>query len=450
MEFLEGQTLAQRLEKGPLPIAELVETAIQIAEALDHAHRAAICHRDLKPANVMLTKNGVKLLDFGLARALGTPSVPAGGETATMALTRDGVILGTLPYMSPEQLEGKPGDARSDIFAFGAVLYEMATGRRAFPGIIGREPDRQHHVSRSAAYEHHAGARHAVRDPARARKDCPAMSRERSREPLAERSRRCGCSRTGDGPARRHRRRSNPNGPGARGWRGLFAAAVIAAISVALIYFLIPPAPEPGAVTFTIPPPQDALFYGRSTPAVSPDGRRIAFVAASGSVSRIWIRSLDAMQSRPLAGTEGTAHELFWSPDGKNVAFDAGGKLKRVSADGGPAQIICDAPNLRGGSWNQDGVIIFVPNVVTGVYRVPASGGTPAPVTALDESRGENSHRWPQFLAGRQTLPVLGADRQSRGLGNLPRLARSRQALRAQTDSQNPFECNVHTVRGAQ
>jgi Tol biopolymer transport system component len=139
-------------------------------------------------------------------------------------------------------------------------------------------------------------------------------------------------------------------------------------------------------------------FNRRSTPAVSPDGRRIAFVATSGGVSGIWIRSLDAMRPHPLAGTEGAGHELFWSPDGKNVAFQAAGKLKRVSTEGGAVQTICDAPNIRGGSWNQDGVIVFVPNVVTGVHRVAASGGTPTPVTSLDKSRQESSHRWPQFL----------------------------------------------------
>jgi Tol biopolymer transport system component len=391
MEFLEGQTLAQKLEKGPLAITELVETAIHIAEALDHAHRAAICHRDLKPANVMLTKNGVKLLDFGLARALGTPSVPAGGETATMALTRDGVILGTLPYMSPEQLEGKPGDARSDIFAFGAVLYEMATGRRAFQGSSGASlitnimsadpppmnttqpvtPPALEKIVRRCLAKDPENRWQSARDVAGAL-DLVMEQPAASVPIVSERARRTRLV-----------------------W-GLFAALLIAAISVAVIYFGFPLV-VPGAVTFTIPPPQGAFFAGRSTPAVSPDGKHIAFVAISGGVSRIWIRSLDAMQPRPLAGTD-RANGLFWSPDGKDIAFEADGKLKRVSVDGGTGQTLCDAVNSRGGSWSQDGVIIFAPGPLSGLYRVPASGGTPEPLTTLDASREENSHRWPQFF----------------------------------------------------
>jgi Tol biopolymer transport system component len=395
MEFLEGQTLAQRIEKGPLPIVELVGTAMQIAEALDHAHRAGICHRDLKPANVMLTKTGVKLLDFGLAGALGTQAIPAAGETATMALTRDGVILGTLPYMSPEQLEGKPGDARSDIFAFGAVLYEMATGKRAFQGssgaslitqIMSAEPP----PMRDTQPVTPPGLEKIVRR-------CLAKDPEDRWQSARDVGAALELVMGPQAPSGQAINESPRNVWRERIAWGLFAAAVIAAVALAVIHFWIPAA-HPSAVTFTIPPPQDAFFNGRSTPAVSPDGRRVAFVAISGGVSQIWIRSLDAMQARSLAGTEGATHELFWSPDGKNVAFDANGKLKRASADGGVVQTICDAPNLRGGSWNQDGIIVFAPSVLTGVYRVPASGGTPAPVTTPDESRGENSHRWPQFL----------------------------------------------------
>jgi len=392
MEFLEGQTLAQRLEKGPLPLAELVLTAVHIAEALDHAHRAAICHRDLKPANIMLTKSGVKLLDFGLARALGTQAVPPGGETATIALTREGVILGTLPYMSPEQLEGKPGDARSDIFAFGAVLYEMATGRRAFKGSSGASlitqimsadppPMRDTQPVTPVALER-VVRRCLAKDPDQRWQNARDVG--------------AALELVMDQPATPVQAEFDPSRRKRLAW-GLFAAVVSALIAVAVTYYWIPRA-EPGAVTFTIPPPQDGHFAGRSTPAVSPDGRRIAFVAISAGVSRIWIRSLDAMQSRLLAGTEGAGHELFWSPDGKNVGFNAAGKLKRASAEGGAVQTICDAPNLRGGSWNQDGVIVFAPSVLTGLNRVAASGGTPAPVTTPDASRGENSHRWPQFL----------------------------------------------------
>jgi Tol biopolymer transport system component/predicted Ser/Thr protein kinase len=438
MEFLEGQTLAQKIEKGPLPIAELVETAIDIAEALDHAHRAGICHRDLKPANVMLTKTGVKLLDFGLARALGAPSVPAGGETATMALTRDGVILGTLPYMSPEQLEGKPGDARSDMFAFGAVLYEMATGRRAFQGSSGASlitnimsadpppmsatqpvtPPALEKIVRRCLAKDPENRWQSARDVAGALD--LVMEQPAAAPPIvSERSRRTRLA------------------------LGLFAALLIAAISAAVIYFGFPPAPEPGAVTFTIPPPQGSYFYGRSVPAVSPDGSRIAFVASVGGASRIWIRSLSATQPRPRDGTEGAGHELFWSPDGKDLAFQSTGKLKRLTVDGGAVQTICDAPNMRGGSWNRDGVIIFVPNVIGGVYQVPASGGTPSPVTTLDTSHHEDSHRWPQFLPdGKRFLYwVRTADPEEWGihLGWLDPAKRSERKLILKTRSNVMF-----------
>jgi Tol biopolymer transport system component len=438
MEFLEGQTLAQRLEKGPLPLAELILSAVHIAEALDHAHRAAICHRDLKPANIMLTKSGVKLLDFGLARALGTQAVPVGGETATIALTREGVILGTLPYMSPEQLEGKPGDARSDIFAFGAVLYEMATGRRAFQGSSGASlitqimsadppPMRDTQPVTPLALEKII-RRCLAKDPEnrwQSARDVAAALELVTEQPSAS-------VQVQFDPARRKR----------LAW-GLFAAVAFAAIAIAVTYYWIPAVEQPGAVTFTIPAPQDAYFARRSTPAVSPDGRRIAFVAISAGVSRIWIRSLDAMQSRLLAGTEGAGHELFWSPDGKNVGFNAAGKLKRVSADGGAVQTICDAQNIRGGSWNQDGVIVFSPNVVTGVYGVAASGGTPEPVTLLDQSRGENSHRWPQFLPdGKRFLYfVRAANREEWGiyLGWLDPAKRSERKLILKTRSNVTF-----------
>ena len=443
MEFLEGQTLAQRIEKGPLAITELVETAIHIAEALDHAHRAAICHRDLKPANVMLTKNGVKLLDFGLARALGTPSVPAGGETATMALTRDGVILGTLPYMSPEQLEGKPGDARSDIFAFGAVLYEMATGRRAFQGSSGASlitnimsaepppmnttqpvtPPALEKIVRRCLAKDPENRWQSARDVAGAL-DLVMEQPAASVPIVSERARRTRLV-----------------------W-GLFAALLIAAISVAVIYFGFPLV-VPGAVTFTIPPPQDAFFAGRSTPAVSPDGKHIAFVAISGGVSRIWIRSLDAMQPRPLAGTD-RANGLFWSPDGKDIAFEADGKLKRVSVDGGTGQTLCDAVNSRGGSWSQDGVIIFAP----GPLSRAVSGSCIRRNSFARDHAGCVSRRkfasLAAILSGRQTLPVFRANNKCRGMGDLSGLARSGQALRAQTDSQDPFERSVRPVRGSE
>ena len=387
MEFLEGQTLAQRLEKGPIPFPELQKYAPEVASALDHAHRSAMCHRDLKPANIMLTKTGVKLLDFGLARALGSGAPPPGGETATMALTREGVIVGTLPYMSPEQLEGKPGDARSDVFAFGAVLYEMATGRRAFAGssgasvitqIMSGDPPSMREVQPVTP----VGLERIV-------KRCLAKDPEQRWQNARDIASALELVSDEPGAAPQIQKRAN------RQWIpwALFATAVLAA---GLAYYWRETTPA-GTVTLTIPPPPDSAFSGLGGPAVSPDGNRIAFIASTSRVARVWIRSLNNLQSRPLAGTEG-AGSVFWSPDGKDLAFTAGGKLKRVSSEGGVGQVICDASSLRGGSWSKEGIIVFAPNVQTNLYRVSASGGDPVPVTTLDPSRVENSHRWPQFL----------------------------------------------------
>jgi Tol biopolymer transport system component/predicted Ser/Thr protein kinase len=389
MEFLEGQTLAQRLEKGPFVLADLVQYAVEIADALDHAHRSAICHRDLKPANIMLTKTGVKLLDFGLARALGGTPAPVGGETATMALTREGVVLGTLPYMSPEQLEGEPGDARSDIFAFGAVLYEMVTGKRAFDGKSGVSlitqimsadpaPMRQVQPVTPLAMERIV-KRCLAKDPDKRwqnARDIGAALEWVTDEPAAK-----------EAPRRLQ-------------WRRIIAALVLAMLIAAAGFFAaysLIRAPEISPVTFTVPPPPDGAFSGLGVPTISPDGSNIAFVATTSRVARVWIRSLGGLQARPVAGTEG-ARSVFWSPDGKSIAFDGGGKLKRIPAEGGVAQTICDVSNMRGGTWNQEGTVVFAPNVQTILYRVAASGGDPVALTALDTSKNENSHRWPQFL----------------------------------------------------
>jgi Tol biopolymer transport system component len=304
-----------------------------------------------------------------------------------MALTREGVILGTLPYMSPEQLEGKPGDARSDIFAFGAVLYEMATGRRAFAGssgasvitqIMSGDPPSMREIQPVTP----VGLERIV-------KRCLAKDPEQRWQNARDVASALELVSDEPGAAPQTQKIAN------RQWIpwALFAIALIA---VGLAYYWRETT-QAGPVTLTIPPPPDSPFSGLGGPAVSPDGNRIAFLASTSRVARVWIRSLDNLQSRPLAGTEG-ASSVFWSPDGKNLAFTAGGKLKRVPAEGGVGQVICNVSNLRGGSWSKDGIIVFAPNVQTNLYRVSASGGDSAPVTTLDASRAEDSHRWPQFL----------------------------------------------------
>src|SRR5215468_4407566 len=358
MEFLEGETLAERLLKGPLPADQTLRYGIEIADALDKAHRQGIVHRDLKPGNVMLTKSGIKLLDFGLARyaptGAGASSVSVLPTQAGTNLTEKGTVLGTFQYMAPEQLEGKEADARTDIFALGTVLYEMATGKKAFSGpsqatliaaIIGSEPppistvqpmvapalDRVVKACLAKDPEDRWQTAHDVRlqlqwileGGSQAGVAAPVVARRRTRERLA--------------------------------W-GLFAAAALAAAFFAAGYLRRAPKPGRAVRTSVILPEKRFLNFL----AVSPDGAQLAFVAGTpGGKRQIWLRSLDSLTAQPLASTENSDFP-FWSPDGKFLAFFADGKLKKVEAAGGPAVILCDAaPNGLGGTWSREGVILF-------------------------------------------------------------------------------------------
>jgi len=410
MEYLEGETLAQRVERGPLPLDDLLRFAIEIADALDKAHRNGLIHRDLKPGNIMLTKSGAKLLDFGLAKtsaqiggvkfsSTSTASSPALGTIPSKPLTAEGKIVGTFQYMAPEQLEGKDADARSDIFAFGAVLYEMATGRRAFEGksqatviaaIIEREPPPISQVA-------------PMSPPAldRVVKTCLAKDPDERWQTahdvklqlrwIAEAGSQAGV------PApvvarRRFRERFT--------WVAGALLLLIAAAAIAGVFYYRSEA-ELASRPFRaqiLPPESSAFdFFPIGAPAaVSPDGRRIVFGARDASGKRLlWVRSLDALSAQMLPGTEGASFP-FWSPDNRNIAFFAGLKLKRIEASGGPVLIICDAPEGRGGSWNRDDVILLAPASGGVLFRVPAAGGTPAPVTQLGQ--GAVSHRFPHFL----------------------------------------------------
>jgi len=398
MEYLEGETLADRLAKGPLPLEQTLRYGTEIADALDKAHRQGIVHRDLKPSNVMLTKSGVKLLDFGLAKAF-EPAASRESLTSLptrQALTQEGTILGTFQYMAPEQLEGKDADARTDIFAFGAVLYEMATGAKAFSGatqasligaILHTEPqpiasiqpmtppalDRLVRTCLAKDPEDRFQTAHDVRlqlqwiteGGSAAVAPAPVALRRRSRERLA--------------------------------W---VVATLATAVALALAATLLRnPREQPRPVRTSILPPEKGLFFYEDGPmALSPDGTRLAFVAStSEGKNMLWIRPLSGISAQPLAGTE-TASYPFWSPDGRFVGFFAGGKLKKIEASGGPPQILCDASLSRGGSWSRDGVILFSPSPREPLYRISASGGTPVQVTELDSSRREFSHRFPYFL----------------------------------------------------
>jgi len=394
MECVEGETLAKRLEKGPLPIDQVLKLGAQIADALDKAHRSGIVHRDLKPGNIMLTPGGAKLLDFGLAK----PAVPlATAATLTAAMkqspvTEQGTIIGTFQFMSPEQVEGKEVDGRSDVFSLGAVLYEMLTGLRAFEGksqlsvasaILEKEPAPISSVKPMTP----PALDHAI-------KKCLAKlpdERWQSASDLAselkwitESAGQAAGTVFGKTQGKTWKRAA---------W--LVAGVLAGAAIVGAVRWPSSKAPEE---TMYFPAP---MSVPARDIAVAPNGHTIAVIAYLESARRsaLWIYELGSRSARNLADTEG-ANFPFWSPDGRSIAFFADGKLKKVEVSGGPVQMVCDAPSGRGGTWNKDGVIVFTPDARSGLglYRVSASGGTVTPVSSLDKSRAELSHRWPMFL----------------------------------------------------
>ncbi len=403
MEFLEGETLADRLIKGPLSPAQVLKCGIEICEGLEAAHKKGVVHRDLKPGNIMRTKSCAKLMDFGLAKA--TAPIAASSSSLTMTLstpagshplTAQGTVVGTFQYMSPEQVEGKEADARSDIFALGAVLYEMATGRRPFEGkttasviaavlasepqpisviqpmsppaldrvvktCLAKDPDERfqsvHDVKLQLRWVAEGGSQAGV--PA------PVAARRKTRERVA--------------------------------WI-VAAVAVLAALALYLIHFRESTL-EAHVLRSTILPPDNGMFVflGRTgAPMLSPDGRNVVFLARVAGATQLWVRAFDSFKPRPLAGTE-HAYGAFWSPDSRNIGFFAQGKLKRIAVTGGPAATLCDVDQGRGGSWNRQDVILFA-NYPGEIYRVPASGGAPQQVTHLDLSRHDTTHKWPYFL----------------------------------------------------
>ncbi len=405
MEYIDGPTLAERLTKGPLPQDELLRLATQITDALDKAHRSGIVHRDLKPGNIMLTRDGAKLLDFGLAKA---DSSLGGGDDLTVSptvsqpLTTAGTILGTYQYMAPEQLEGKEVDARTDIFALGAVLYEMATGRRAFDGasqasligsIMHEQPqpasslqpmispalDRVIQTCLAKDPEDRSQTAHDVKLQLQwiaeggsvAGVPAPVAARRKSRERLA--------------------------------WAA-FGLAAVAATVFAVAWALR--APEtPAQTRFEVSTPDDLSFV--SQPRISPNGRMIAYFATDPSgTTRIWIRAMDSLETTPLNGTESNADTRpIWSPDSRHIAFFADAKLKRISVDGGPAQTICDA-NGADGTWSSQGDILFDGDG-NSIQMVPAGGGVPKPMLSPDTETGVASVAWPEFLPGGEKFLFL-------------------------------------------
>ena len=418
-ELLEGQTLRQRLHETPLTPRKAIDYALQIARGLSAAHEKGIVHRDLKPENLFLTKDGrVKIIDFGLAK-LRQPQLGSSVDTeapTNLLKTDPGVVMGTVGYMSPEQVRGREADHCSDIFSFGVILYEMLAGKRAFQGesaaevlsaILREEPPDLAETNRNISPALERVVRHCLeKNPG---------ERFRSAQDLAfALEGLTGLSGPTPSLVATGARSKSREGRLIVATAALF---LVATVALGILYFRHPQAQVARAVRFMISPAEPVQFAGAGV--ISPDGHRLAIsLWDSSGMSVLWVRSLDSLDTQPLPGTEsaGSIND-FWSPDSRFIGFFSGGKLKKVEGTGGPPQTICDAPEGFGGSWNRDGMILFAPQGSTGLCRVSASGGVPAPVTSLDESRHEISHRWPVFLPDGKHFIYLALSSQSENTG---------------------------------
>jgi Tol biopolymer transport system component len=393
MELLEGESLADRLARGPLPLADVLRYGVQIAEGLDRAHRAGIVHRDLKPGNIMLTKSGAKLLDFGLAKASGAHVLaPIDDATVTRQksdprapLTAEGTIVGTFQYMAPEQLEGEPAAARTDIFALGAVLYEMATGRRAFDGktrtsliaaIVSGQPPAITNVQPLAP----TALDHVI-------STCLAKERDerwQSAHDVAQELRWIETSATAVATSQASPRR----------WIAAATVALLAAVAIAGMYIHERRKPR-APVSFSIYPPRG---YIMGAPVISPSGDAVAFTASKDAERGVYVRPVGSIDAKKILDAPNAAN-LFWSPDSRWLAYFDSGRILKVPVEGGRPETICSncVSYGSGAAWSSSGTILFTPKFAEGIYRVPAAGGEPVSVTKLDASRRETLHGWVQF-----------------------------------------------------
>jgi serine/threonine protein kinase len=394
-ELLEGETLRSRLQRGAIPVRTAVGYTLQIARGLAAAHAKGIVHRDLKPDNLFITREGpVKILDFGLAKVT-APDFDSGSRADVPTIP--GTVIGSAPYMAPEQVRGQAVDHRADIFALGTILYEMLSGRRAFDAASAVET--MSAVVKEEAPDLSASNPSIPVDLDRIVRHCLEKDPERRFQAAADVAFHLEGLSSWSGTTRR------PVVPASRRFtlrERLFAAitglAVLTVGVIAVAYFRQGRERVP-VIRYNIPPPEGTTLPAfPSFMTLSPDGAHLAFVAVSAdSIRQLWIRDLSALSPRALPGTTG-ADQPFWSPDSRFVAFFAEGKLRKIDISGGMPQTICDAPPARSGSWNDDGVIVFTPGAGAGLYTVPATGGVPAPLTTLDRSRAESDHLWPTFL----------------------------------------------------
>ncbi|HVF47200.1 MAG TPA: protein kinase, partial [Pyrinomonadaceae bacterium] len=403
-ELLQGDTLRWQVGGGPLAVRRATDYAMQVAHGLAAAHEKGIIHRDLKPENLFVTKDGrVKILDFGLAKLTEPDGNGGGTEMPTRRIkTGSGTIMGTAGYMSPEQLRGQPVDARTDIFSFGAVLYEMLSGQKAFlrdsaadtiSAVLREDPPDLSDTNEAV----NPGLDRVVRR-------CLEKNREQrfhSASDLAFALEALTGIRTADSNATAIMTAPVSAVTRKRDWRTMvpWAAAALCLMAAAVFGWLYFTRAESRGevVRFAIAPPPK-VGIGEAM-AISPDGRYLAFEAVgTNGLTTLWVRPIDSIESRELTGTGGAALP-FWSPDSRHLAFFADGELKRIDVAGGPPQKLAPvSADTRGGSWSSNGTIIFTPGVTEELFKIAATGGVAEPVTTLDEKRGQTSHRWPDFL----------------------------------------------------
>ncbi len=414
MEYVEGETLQARLQKGLLPLKQALECGIQICDALEKAHRAGIVHRDLKPGNIMLTDSGAKLLDFGLAKPAGvlgaqalsdkadlTPSTPTMNlsklAAPPAALTQQGTIVGTFQYMAPEVLQGEEASARSDIFSFGCVLYEMIAGRRAFEGktqlsvmtaILEKDPEPLAALQPASP----PALDYAIQTCLEKDPDSRFQTAHDVKLQLAWVAK-SEVAKSGAQPV--------TSAVAKKGSNVLLAATAVLGIAVIALAALLIVSRQPRRVLRTnILPPEGTIFetlYRNGAPSLSPDGTHLAFIAQKDGKNVLWLRALDQLEATRVDDTD-DAYFPFWSPDATAIAFFKQGKLWRTDLSGASPTAICDAPEARGGSWGRGDVIVFAPSFGGPIFQVAAAGGAPRPVTGVPVAAAYLSDRWPSFL----------------------------------------------------